>query len=224
LRDKSGKKKTKEYGYMTMMVFLGETRASDFLKKIKKNKWGRIFVETRPQPFAGEIWAFDNGAWLDFVNNRPFDDVAFMRRLYRAYRVGYPLFGVVPDIVGGGMRSLDFSLYWRDRLPNDWAWYLPLQDGMKIHEVKNVANMFDGFFIGGTDKFKLEAAAWVDLARKKQKPIHYGRCGTLSKVGHAKRLGVDSIDSSFPLWTKSRFDEFVDCVTGETEQLSMFAA
>ena len=43
--------------------------------------------------------------------------------------------------------------------------------------------------------------------------FHYGRCGTLNKVAHAIRIGADSIDSAFPMWTRQRWRLFVETVT-----------
>jgi hypothetical protein len=39
--------------------------------------------------------------------------------------------------------------------------------------------------------------------------LHYARAGTPAKVKHARDSGADSIDSAFPLWEQSRFEEFV---------------
>jgi hypothetical protein len=115
---------------------------------------------------------------------------------------------IVPDIVAGGMRSLDYSLGWLARLPKKWPWYLAVQDGMDAKAVEKVIGLFDGLFLGGTDALKLTAWAWSQLAHEQGKKFHYGRAGTLRKLQHAYNVDADSCDSAFPLWSMERMTLF----------------
>jgi hypothetical protein len=56
---------------------------------------------------------------------------------------------------------------------------------------------------------KLQAADWCGFAHRMNLRLHYARAGTERKVRHAKEIGADSIDPTFPLWTKQRFYRFV---------------
>ncbi len=67
------------------------------------------------------------------------------------------------------------------KLP-DWRWYLAVQDGMTTDDVRPYLHLFQGIFLGGTDKFKLQALRWCDLAHAHQMPFHYARAGTLRKM------------------------------------------
>ena len=171
--------------------------------------WGRMWIARRPVPYENEPWGFDNGAFRYHLAGIPFDGVAFLRRLERAHAVGVPYLAVVPDIVAAGPRSLEFSLDWMPRLPRDWPWFLAVQDGMNEEDVAPLLCRLAGLFLGGSTAFKRTAGAWCALAHRHGRRFHYARAGTLARLAHAREIGADSLDSSFPMWTKQRFDTFV---------------
>jgi len=131
-----------------------------------------------------------------------------------------PYLCVLPDIVGGGEESLETSLAWYDRLPRDLPWYLAVQDGMTPTLIEPYLDNYPlvGLFLGGTNGFKGSALAWSLLAHKRGMKFHYGRAGTLKKVRYAKFVKADSIDSALPLWTRERFNNFVEYVGGRDPQ------
>lgn len=167
-----------------------------------------MFATVKPTPYEGEPWCFDNGAFRCWQDGNLFDDCKFAARLEVALQIGRPYLAVVPDIVAAGCSSLGFSLKWREKLPNEWPWYLAVQDGMTIHDVKPYLGLFDGVFLGGSDEFKRQAWRWRVFAKDHGKPFHYGRAGTISKLESALKMKADSLDSAYPLWEKSRFARF----------------
>lgn len=180
-----------------------------------------MFVVRRPSPFPFEAWGFDNGAFVAFCKGLPFPESDFMRRLEQAQSVNSdPYMAVCPDIVAGGCTSLQFSASWMlsRKLP-DWPWYLAVQDGMAVSDVEPYLHLYQGVFLGGTDKFKLQALRWCDLAHAHQLPFHYARAGTLRKMEHAFKVGADSLDSSFPLWSVERMKRFIWAVEGIGSQM-----
>lgn len=189
-------------------VFVGETRSKVMLKRLRGNGWGRMFTVGKPTPWSGEHWGFDNGAFVNYSQGLPFDEERFKKRLQASYHKGPPFLAVVPDEVGGSLSSLEFSERWRDKLYDDWPWYLAVQDGMEVRDVEPLLGRYAGLFLGGTDAFKKTALKWCKLAHAYGKLFHYGRAGTPSKISHAQKIGADSLDSAFPLWTKHRFDFF----------------
>lgn len=204
------------------MIFItGETTGKKMVNILMKHGWGRMFIRKRPTPYYGERWGFDNGAYVCWQNNTQFDEDKYMKRLDVAYRVDEPYMAVVPDIVGGGSDSLEYSLRWIKKLP-PWPWYLAVQDGMEYVEVENVIDLFDGLFLGGTNTFKSTAYSWCKLAHSYGKKFHYGRAGTPNKVLHALRVGADSADSAFPLWTYDRMDELIKFIDGP-KQMSLWS-
>lgn len=137
-----------------------------------------------------------------------FDEARFERMISRA--IGEwpePVFGVLPDIVAGGVGSLYYSLRWIDRLP-PWRWYLAVQDGMTPLDIEPHLDKVEGIFIGGTLRFKSTAAKWVSLGV----PTHFGRAGVRRRLHFAARCGCESADSAFPLWTMERTSEFLTWV------------
>ena len=204
-----------------MKIFLGDTRGKT-VRFLEEHGWGRMFAKDRSiEPlYPFEKWGFDNGAFEAWKSGQPFPEAVFLKRLDAALKVNSdPVVAVVPDKVAKGIESLEFSLRWREKLPNFWPWYLAVQDGMTHDAVLKVTHIFNGIFLGGTDKFKLEAYGWCRLAHFCDKPFHYGRAGTLRKVRHAWNIGADSLDSTFPLWTKARMftlrDELAALERGE---------
>ena len=56
----------------------------------------------------------DNGAWKAFKQNKAFDGYSFEKLVDRYGPMAE--FVVIPDIVAGGYRSLEFSLSWMPKL------------------------------------------------------------------------------------------------------------
>lgn len=205
-----------------MHVLVGDTNSRWMIERLREQGWGRMVVDRALRLYPGEQWGFDNGAFRDWKNGIEFDGDGFQRRLDVALGMGTPYLAVVPDIVGGGLDSLEFSESWRQRLPGHWPWYLALQDGMEVDVVESVAGSYSGLFLGGTNAFKATAAEWVALSRRLNIPFHYGRAGRPHKVQHAKIVGADSLDSTGPLWFKSRIAPFVDLVNNGHPQKDLF--
>ena len=130
----------------------------------------------------------------------------FLRTLGACYKGGIDLdFVVLPDIVTGGLRSLDFSLGWAgSRLLTAPSLALVMQDGMSPIDIRraclptsypNIRHLF----VGGSVAWKwCTAGLWVDLARELNMSCHIGQCGTLSHLQAAQRLGANSVDSTSP--------------------------
>src|SRR5262245_11216869 len=167
--------------------------------------WGEMTTRAEVPP-RRRPWAFDNGAFLDWRRGRDFDGDAYQRALER---VEGPDFLIVPDIVAGGRRSLDFSLGWVDRLRGVAPLYLAVQDGMSACDVLEAAPDCAGLFVGGSLPWKVRTGhEWVQLAHCLGKPCHIGRVGAVRRVAWAMRIGADSIDSCLPLWSRENLARF----------------
>jgi hypothetical protein len=194
--------------------------------KLMANNWGRLMVEKLLKPYEGEGWGLDNGAYGAHLRGERFDMDAFRAKVDKAVEIPGCEMGVLPDIVAGGEESLDYSMGELEKLPS-LPWYLVVQDGMELQPLwgRVVEAAKDpriiGLFLGGTSRFKLTAGSWRHVADMVGKKLHYGRCGTPFKVQHAIRVGVDSLDSSFPLWTYERFGIFEQAINGTLEQMPL---
>lgn len=163
-----------------------------------------MFVQKKVTPLPGETWAFDNGAYIWWRKGEPFNGKVFEKRIIQAMPQGVPYLAVTPDIPAQGKKSLEFSLSWIKNLPPEWPWYLAVQDGMGLPEVERVIDLFQGLFLGGSNRFKQTAWYWKNLTEKYHKKFHYGRAGVRKKIIHASQIGANSLDSAWPLWTKER--------------------
>ena len=54
-----------------MIVLVGDTRSHKNVALLKGLGWGRMRVLNMPQPFEGEPWALDNGAFGAWRGGRP---------------------------------------------------------------------------------------------------------------------------------------------------------
>lgn len=202
------------------VVLVGDTRSRALVTRLRELGWGRMCVRDTPAPFPGEPWGFDNGAFGCWRRGEEFDGFSFCDRLRAARATGMrPLVAVTPDIVAAGVDSLDFSLRWLPQLPGDWPWYLAVQDGMTTADVRPVAGRFAGICLGGTTPWKhATAQQWADFAHGEGLPMHFARAGTIRTLRLAKRVGADSLDSAFPLWTRARFETFARFWARDPEQ------
>jgi hypothetical protein len=178
-----------------MFAYASRTGTRRNLEALRKAGWG-IMVSAkgvlRTEGFAH--YSLDNGAWWAFANKQPFDEAAFLKAYVLASSAD---FVVLPDIVAGGLRSLDFSLAWRDRLDRVCPQLLAVQDGMEAGDVSQFVGPELGIFVGGTTDWKEQTmAAWGRLARECGAYLHVGRVNSIRRIALCRAAGADSIDGS----------------------------
>ena len=107
----------------------------------------------------------------------------------------YP--GGFPDVVGVGLRSLELSLSYLERLCGTSSRpYLPVQDGMTLADLEGLEV---DLFVGGSTEWKLSTLGqWVDLAHSWGRSCHVGRVNTRKRMRLCWDAGVDSFDGSGP--------------------------
>lgn len=148
------------------------------------------------KPKPGIPWALDNGAFTAYRQDELLDLDRFERVLRKVPPNHRPDFAVLPDIVMGGKASILLSLDALRWVPHGWPWYLAVQDGITIEDVRPHVNKVGGILLGGGIPFKLrEGEAWCRFAHDNGVPFHYARCGTPERIAHAVAIGADSIDS-----------------------------
>lgn len=219
-------------------LYIGQTRARKTIAQLAALGIGECTQrgENAARRFP---WVLDNGAWADFVAAKKagtleaymagdgFDGQAWIDTFPRHAGTPAPDFIVLPDIVGGGRRSLDFSIDWWTRTSDlaieTWGtrppFYLAVQDGMTAADIDEALHLADGIFVGGTTDWKLLAApgiiqrahgggTWVDSCPPLDlpKPVHVGRVGTGRRIVWSRFAGADSIDSCLPLMETSKME------------------
>ena len=187
-----------------MKIYTGMT-TGEKLDKIKSLDMGICISTsptTKPTKQHGEVNCFlDNGAFPCFAKGYPFQADVFRDSLKASYRHGIKLdFIVCPDIVAGGLQSLDLSLKWaKGELLGTPNLALVVQDGMKLKDVSHInpTTYFSYIFIGGSVNWKWETAEqWVEFAHSKGMKCHIGQVGTLERLKRAYEIGADSVDST----------------------------
>jgi hypothetical protein len=180
-----------------MVGYASNTGTKRNLQALRDHGWSILLTPDNPIPREGLRHSADNGAWWAHKNNLPFRDKPFMDLVER--HGASCDFVVIPDIVAGGMRSLDFSLSWLPRLKHLKKLLLPVQDGMDIftvsqvlHDVTNI-----GIFLGGSTEWKLGTMRdWGIVAAVTRRHYHVGRVNTMRRIRLAHESGADSFDGT----------------------------
>ena len=196
------------------MVYLGNTGKLSFLMEMSRLNWGVVMVNDMTRGVRELPFILDNGAFIAWNNGTKWSETLFLESVDKVLKYGKkPDFIILPDIVGGGTKSLELSISWIDKLPREWNKALASQDGQPPNDIINAMaeNGVDVWFMGGTNAHKLHAKEFCEAAHRLGKKFHFARCSTLERLCYAVEIGVDSLDSAFPLWTKERFRQFIDC-------------
>jgi hypothetical protein len=200
-----------------VIAYASRTGTKRNLAALRDRDW-RLMVSAKGSlRHEGFPYALDNGAWWAHCNEQPFDEAAFLKAV--------DLLGdgadfvVLPDMVGGGLASLDFSMGWHQRLPLRNP-YLAVQDGMTADDVSPLVGPGMGIFIGGTTEWK-EATIplWCGVARQTGAKCHVGRVNTVRRIRLCAAHGVDSFDGS----SISRFASTANSLDNARRHMDLFA-
>lgn len=200
-----------------MKAYTGQTRGKFAVNLLREKGIGECTCRGEFPP-RRTPWFYDNGAFKDWNAGKPFDEVKFKSDIdkIKVYDGVKPDFIVVPDILGGGLESLQRSLEWADKLNGIAPLALAVQDGISPSDLINV-NQFQVIFVGGSVKWKINTGGeWVKYAHSNGLICHIGRVGPSKRVEWAFEIEADSIDSCWPLWTKERLRLWCDLVTRKT--------
>lgn len=191
------------------------------LAALKGADW-RLLVsakgELRTEGF--DRYALDNGAWTAYQQGQPFDEHAFAVAVERLGERADWL--VLPDIVMGGMASLDYSLKWLERLRGmPCRMLLAVQNGMQVEDLASLLSPAVGIFIGGSTEWKEQTAhVWGSLARRRHCYLHVGRVNSARRIRICAAAGADSFDGT----SVSRYAKTLPRLDRATRQADMFAA
>ncbi len=180
-------------------------------------------VQPRRYPPRVAPFAFDNGAFQAYRAGAAFDETAFLRMLDRAAAdSARPDFVVLPDIVAGGLASLDVSARWIDRL-RGWPLALAVQDGMSPVDVEPLCSDINTIFVGGSVPWKLSRGGeWVTFAHKNQLRCHVARVGMLNRLRWAMAIKADSVDSTLFLFDTRRIAAAASMIGNLSRQGDLF--
>jgi hypothetical protein len=179
-----------------MVSYASRTGTKQNLAALREAGWRLLVSPTGVLRTEDFRYCLDNGAWTAFQQGRPFDERAFGRAI-DLLGEGSDFF-ILPDIVAGGMRSLEFSLKWKERLSGiPTLTLLAVQDGMEPDDVREYLNPACGIFLGGSTEWKLATAnAWGVLARRRNCYYHIGRVNSAKRIHLCAAAGAHSFDGT----------------------------
>jgi hypothetical protein len=203
-----------------LVGYASRTGTKRNLAALRAAGWRLLVSATACLRTEGMRYAMDNGAWTAYQQDKPFDEDAFMRAIDKLGESADWI--VVPDIVTGGLRSLDYSLSWLEKLRGlPTPLLLAVQDGMEPNDVRELLSPAVGIFIGGSTEWKEETAdQWGRLARRRNCYLHVGRVNSQRRIGICNAAGANSFDGT----SASRFSKSLQRLAPAVLQDDLFAA
>lgn len=180
-----------------MKGYASNTGTRRNIAALREANWGILLTPEKMTLREGVSHACDNGAWGAHQQGTVFQAAPFERLVERHGQTAD--FVVVPDIVAGGMQSLDFSLSWLPRLAGLPKLLLPVQDGMDVQTVSAVLHDAPslGIFLGGSTEWKLRTMLqWGNLAATLDRHYHVGRVDSARRIRLAAEAGAQSFDGT----------------------------
>lgn len=176
--------------------YASRTGTKSTLANMRKMGWSILLSAAGSLQFDRSFeWALDNGAWSAYQQGKEFDEYAFAKAVDKVAEGAQWV--VLPDIVQGGMKSLDLTLRWMDRLKGlPTRTLIAVQDGMTPDDVRGYLGPMCGLFIGGSTAFKENMDAWGMLARRCNAYLHIGRVNTQRRIRACAQVGANSFDGT----------------------------
>ena len=198
-----------------MIAYASRTGTKRNLAALREAGW-RILVSARGVlRTEGFPYALDNGAWTAHQRGEDFDVPAFEKAV--------DLLGegadwvVLPDIVGGGHRSLAYSLAWLPRLaPLPGRLLIAVQDGIEPADIAPYVSGRVGIAVGGSTEWKIRTIpVWGKFAREHGCYLHILRVNSVRRLNLCRDAQADSFDGSGP----SRFAKHLAVMEAGRRQL-----
>jgi hypothetical protein len=203
-----------------MQAYASRTGTRRNLDAMRAAGWRLMVSATGVLRSEGMAYALNNGAWSAHCAGTKFDHAAFLRAVDKLGEGADWI--VLPDIVAGGLASLDLSLKRKDALRGiPTPLMIAVQDGMQPSDVREHLSMSVGIFLGGSTAWK-EATAmqWGHLARRRNCLLHVGRVNSQRRVAICAAAGASSFDGS----SVSRYACTLPGIDAAKKQDDLFAA
>jgi hypothetical protein len=179
------------------MAYASRTGTRRNLDALRDAGWGLLVSRAGAWRTEGfDHYVLDNGAWADFQAGRAFDEDAFEQLVDRlGARADWI---VLPDIVAGGLASLNLSIRWLNRCLSACPMALiAVQDGMQEADLAPLVGHSVGVFLGGSTEWKLaNMLRWGVFCAERGVHYHVARVNTERRIWLAAASGADSIDGS----------------------------
>jgi hypothetical protein len=200
-----------------MISYASRTGTIRNLDALRSSGWRLLVSATGCLRSEGFPYALDNGAWTAFQQGHPFDESAFTRALRMMGRDAD--WTVIPDIVAGGLASLEMSFKWMRRVLDESPRALiAVQDGMTTADLADLIGPRVGIFVGGSTDWKLATLPmWAALASQKGAWCHVGRVNTARRIRACSAAGATSFDGT----SATKFSVTIPKLTHARDQLAL---
>jgi len=194
-----------------VIAYASHTCSSKNLAALRAAGWRLLMTPwTHGNDTFGFQYALDNGAWSCHQQQVSFDNAAF-EKMVKRFGSGADWIAA-PDIVEGGLASLEMSKDWLPFLRSTGTRILiPVQDGMALDDLAPLVSNEVWIFVGGSTHFKESTCAtWARLCDQTGAWCHVGRVNTVRRIRICSAAGAHSIDGT----SASRFSVTVprlDC-------------
>lgn len=182
-----------------MICYASRTGTTRNLAALRERGWGLLVSRAGVWRTEGfDRVCGDNGAWADFKAGRTFDEDAYDRFLDWFSTQREPDWLVLPDIVAGGLRSLDLSMRYINRCRSLTSLVLiAVQDGMTTEDLSSLVGPQVGIFLGGSTAWKLATMRqWGEFCVERGVYYHVARVNSAKRMRMAIAAGAESIDGS----------------------------
>lgn len=204
-----------------MIPYASHTNTKRNLEAMCRREWRLLISRARPQDWRSEgfPYALDNGAWSDFQHGRAFDHDAFDAMIEKLGSGADWI--VLPDIVAGGIPSLELSVRHMNRVMSFGPMVLiAAQDGMTPADLAPLVGPRVGIFLGGSTEWKLaQMNLWGEFCAERGVYYHVARVNTKRRIMMAHCAGADSIDGS----SASRYAVTLPMLDGAVRQSDLFS-
>lgn len=203
-----------------MRAYASRTGTRRNLDAMREAGWRLIVSAAGCLRNENMAYALDNGAWTAFQQGKQLDEKLFMTAVERMGEGADWI--VLPDIVAGGLRSLDYSLTWLERLRGiPTRLLIAVQNGMEVEDVRSFLNPAVGIFVGGDTEWKEKTAVqWGSVARRRNCYLHVGRVNSARRIAICNAAGANSFDGT----SVSRYSCTLQPLDKATRQPDMFAS
>lgn len=206
-----------------MFCYASRTGTRRNLDALRRHGWGLLVSRAGVWRTEGfERVCGDNGAWADFQAGRAFDEDAYDRFLdWLAAQSVTADWLVLPDIVAGGLPSLELSCRFLNRCLSVAPMVLiAVQDGMEGDHLAPLVGPQVGVFLGGSTEWKIARMAyWGRFCAARGIYYHVARVNSIARMSLAASCGADSIDGS----SASRYAVTLPKLAYAARQRDMFA-
>ncbi len=201
-----------------MIAYASRTGTRRNLAALRDAGWRLLVSATGCLRNEGFAYGLDNGAWTSFAQGRPFDERLFGIALTKMGQGAD--WTVIPDIVAGGIPSLEFSLSWMRRvLDATERGLIAVQDGMSIEDVRGFLGSRVGIFVGGSTEWKERTLeSWAQLGRSLGCWVHVGRVNSQRRINLCAHVGATSFDGT----SASRFAKSLPRLDRAVRQIPLF--